>query len=193
MFSTSSTIKIPHTGLTRSSYSHGTGSALDRFQRGPPTSPRRFQEEIWPSSAPVANRLCGGYRRGDGRGSSAPPPRSRISGLSAAPLTRSGGAAALFGGQKWLRRRHRCGYHRRAAVRAADWCGGRGQQISARFSGRTASVVWARISEISAVVVAAPLRDLGLLFFSCLLPAAFSVPCWLSGADPEWLQQVAAS
>jgi|EP01047_Picozoa_sp_COSAG01_P047507 hypothetical protein len=83
-------------------------------------------------------------------------------------------------------------YHHRAAVRAPDWYGGRGQQISARFSGRMVSVVWARTSEISAVVVATPLRDLGLLFFSCLLPAAFSVPCWLSGADREWLQHVCA-
>ena len=67
-------------------------------------------------------------------------------------------------------------YHRRVAGRAADWYGGRGQQISARLSGRMVSVVWVRTSEILAVVVATPLRDLGLLFFSCWLPAAFSVP-----------------
>jgi hypothetical protein len=47
-------------------------------------------------------------------------------------------------------------YHRRAADRAADWYGGRGQQISARWSGRMVSVVWARTSQISAVVVATP-------------------------------------
>ena len=84
------------------------------------------------------------------------------------------------------------GQYHRAAVRAADRYAGRGKRISARFSGHMAPVVWARTSEISAVVVATPLRDLGLLFFSCRLPAAFSVPCWLSGADPEWLQHVCA-
>jgi hypothetical protein len=31
-------------------------------------------------------------------------------------------------------------------------------------------VVWARTLEISAVLVATPLRDLELLLFSCLLP-----------------------
>jgi hypothetical protein len=50
------------------------GSALDRFQRGPPAGPRRFQEEIWSFTAPVANRLCAGYRRGDGRRFQGPQP-----------------------------------------------------------------------------------------------------------------------
>ena len=49
-----------------------------------------------------------------------------------------------------------------------DRCSGRGSRISARFSGRMAPVVRARTPEISAVLVAIPLRDLELLFFSCL-------------------------
>ena len=49
-----------------------------------------------------------------------------------------------------------------------DRCGGRGSRISARFSGRMAPVVRARTPAISAVLVAIPLRDLELLFFSCL-------------------------
>jgi len=111
--------------------------------------------------------------------------------LSAAPLTRSGGAVALCGDQKWLRRQHRGGTI--AEQQFEQQIGTPGaERISARFSGHMAPVVWARTSEISAVVVATPLRDLGLLFFSCRLPAAFSVPCWLSGADPEWLQHVCA-
>ena len=40
--------------------------------------------------------------------------------------------------------------------------------LRARFSGRVAPVVRARTPEISAVLVAIPLRDLELLFFSCL-------------------------
>jgi hypothetical protein len=51
-----------------------------------------------------------------------------------------------------------------------DRCGGRGSRISARFPGRVAPVVRARTPEISAVLVATPLRDLELLLFSCLLP-----------------------
>ena len=50
-----------------------------------------------------------------------------------------------------------------------DRCGGRGSRISARFSGRMAPVVRARTPAISAVLVAIPLRDLELLFFSCLV------------------------
>jgi len=49
-----------------------------------------------------------------------------------------------------------------------DRCSGRGSRISARFLGRMAPVVRARTPEISAVLVAIPLRDLELLFFSCL-------------------------
>ena len=49
-----------------------------------------------------------------------------------------------------------------------DRCDGRGLRTSARFSGRAAPVVRARTPEISAVLVATPLRDLELLFFSRL-------------------------
>ena len=72
-----------------------------------------------------------------------------------------------------------------------DRCGGRGLRTSARFSGRVAPVVRARTPEISAVLVATPLRDLELSVL-LLLPACLSVPCWLSGADPEWLRNVCA-
>ena len=49
-----------------------------------------------------------------------------------------------------------------------DRCGGFGSQIYARSPGRMARLVRARTPEIPAVLVATPLRDLELLFFSRL-------------------------
>eukprot|EP01047_Picozoa_sp_COSAG01_P018767 COSAG01_NODE_1023_length_12063_cov_25.977432_16_plen_64_part_00 len=51
--------------------------------------------------------------------------------------------------------------------------------------------VQVRMAEISAVLVAAPLSFLALLFFSCL-SVCLSVSFCLTGANPEWLWDVLA-
>jgi hypothetical protein len=66
-----------------------------------------------------------------------------------------------------------------------DRCGGRGSRLSARFSGRVAPVVRARTPEISAVLVATPLRDSRRRALVLLLPKRRGRRVRSDAATPE--------